>query len=68
MNNTVFLPQLAFVFSSLCLGGILCLMVLVSLARRNSGGVDASDGCLATFLSLLLAIAALTALALVVFA
>lgn len=59
--------QLAFVFTLLCLGGILSLMFLVSIVRRNPGNIDTSDGCLASFISLLLAIAAVTVLAVSIF-
>ena len=59
--------QLAFVFTLLCLGGILFLMLLVSVVRRNHGNIDTSDGCLASFISLLLAIAAIIALAVSIF-
>lgn len=59
--------QLAFAFASLCLGGILLLMLLVTVVSRRQNGVDASDGCLSLFFSLLLAIAALMALAVSIF-
>lgn len=66
MNAEILLP-VAFGFSSLCFGGILFLMALVFVVRRNHGDVDSSDGCLVTFFSLLLAVAALTVLALAIF-
>lgn len=53
-------PQLAFVFSSLCVGGILGLMALVAWMSRDRP--SGSDGCLAFVFSLLLATAAIAAL------
>ncbi len=66
MNAEILLP-VAFSFSSLCFGGILFLFFVTFVVRRNHGSVDTSDGCLATFFSLLLAIAALSVLGVAIF-
>lgn len=66
MNAEILLP-VAFGFSSLCFGGILFLFLLTAVVKRNQGSVDTSDGCLATFISALLAVAALSVLAVAIF-
>jgi|GEM_PF-5236506 len=66
MNPEILLP-VAFGFSSLCFGGILFLFAFTAVVKSRQGRVDRSDGCLATFFSLLLAIAALSVLAVAIF-
>ena len=56
-------PPMAIGFGSLCLGGMLSLMLMVVLVGRNKP-VDGADGCLAFFLSSLLAIVAIAVLSL----
>jgi hypothetical protein len=50
-------------FGSLCLGGMLSLMLMVVLVGRKKP-VDGADGCLAFFLSSLLAVVAIAVLSL----
>jgi len=66
MNAEILLP-IAFGFSSLCFGGILFLFVFTAVVKRNTGSVDTGNGCLATFYSFLLAVAALSVLAYAIF-
>jgi len=59
--------SVAFVFSSLCFGGMVVLIFITAVMRRNHGGVDATDGFLVTFYCLLLSIAGLMVLAASIF-
>lgn len=60
--NAVIPPAAALGFSSLCLVGILFLILLVVLGGRHQK-IDSADGCLVVVWSVLLAVAAVASVA-----